>query len=95
MNAYHRGAEVLSRLNDAELLEAYRRYVTRLESILSPEELELYVAWQQTQQRSQATQRPEEYEVSAKVEADAEAVQLYERYLGLLANHQASAEVTR
>ncbi len=79
MNAYHRGAEVLERLNEAELLEAYRRYVARLEAILSPEELELYVAWLQTQQRTQATQRPEEYEVGAKVDADAEAAQLYER----------------
>ena len=95
MNAYHRGAEVLERLNDAELLDTYRRYIARLEAILNPEEVELYVAYIQTQQRSQAMQRPEEYEVSSKVEADAEANQLYERYLELLANHQTAEPAAR
>ncbi len=42
-DAYQRGMQVLERLNDPELLEAYKRYVARLQEILTPEEFDIYL----------------------------------------------------
>jgi hypothetical protein len=88
MNPYRRGVEALQALNDAELVAAYEAYVTRLEQLLGPDEIELYRSYQQRAQSSGAP-RPEELDVAAKVDADPELQPLYERYLALLGDRQA------
>ena len=95
--AFHRAVHALERLNEPELLEAYRRYVARLEGLLTPEEMEIYAGYQQ---RDRGTPRPEELAVVEKVEGDAEAPALYSQYLTLLENRQvgntsAATEVRR
>ena len=84
-NAYHRALQVLERLNEPELTEAYKRYVARLDAILTPDEQNTYVAFQQ---RTQGIPRAEEQEVADKVAADPEALSLYDRYLTLLSNRE-------
>jgi hypothetical protein len=89
--AFRRGIEVLRNLNDPELLDAYTRYVERLETILAPYELNAFAAFYQRQRRRITHQSADtamlEVEESAlrKVASDAEVHQLYDRYLSLLA----------
>jgi hypothetical protein len=85
LNPYHRALNVLQRLNNAELTEAYRRFTTRIESILSPEEVITFASYQQ---RTTGGIRPEEQAVADKVAADAEVISLYEQYINLLTSHQ-------
>jgi hypothetical protein len=88
MSAYRRALQVLERSGDAELFEAYQRYLTRLETILTAEEQALYCTFQQ---RTQGGVQPEEQTIADKVAADGEALQLYDRYLTLLSSRQSAS----
>ncbi len=89
LNPYHRALNVLQRLNNAELLAAYQRFTTRLESILSPEEVNTFASYQQ---RTTGGIRPEEQAVADKVAADGEAISLYEQYMNVLTNQQGGGQ---
>ncbi|MBA3943259.1 MAG: hypothetical protein H0X37_01700 [Herpetosiphonaceae bacterium] len=80
-NPYERALQVLGRLDHADLLAAYKQFVSRLQTILTPAEQEIYASFQQ---RTQGGVRPEEQAVADKVAADAEALPLYEQYLTVL-----------
>jgi len=67
MNAYERALQAIQQLNDPELLKAYQEYATRLESVLSTDELDTYAGFQQ---RDGPNPRPEEQIVTDKVAAD-------------------------
>jgi len=82
-NAYERALQVLERLDHADLLAAYKQYVTRLQTILTPEEQATYASFQQ---RTTGGVQPEEQAVADKVAADADALPLYDQYLAALQN---------
>jgi len=84
-NAYGRALEVLERMQDRELLEAYRRFAARLQQILTPEEMDVYASFQQ---RTTGGVRPEEQVIADKVAADAEATSLYDSYLQVLSTRR-------
>ena len=87
MDGFHRAVQALERLNEPELLEAYRRFVARLETLLTPEEMQLYTDYQQ-RAAAGSSARPDEQAVADKVEADSEALSLYEQYRQVLGNRQ-------
>lgn len=82
-NAYERALQVLGRLNRPDLLDAYKQFVVRLQTILTPEEQDTYASFQQ---RTTGGVRPEEQAIADKVAADGEVASLYERYLELLSS---------
>ena len=100
-NAYDRALQALERYNDPELLEAYKRYVARLKTILTPEELDMYArSHQHPQSTAGHTDVPSPDQVAApgeaeaeiraarKVEADAEAQALYGQYRAILGTRE-------
>jgi len=92
-NALERGLHVLERLNDPELVEAYRAYMRRLEELVGPDNMDTYTQVYQrdrrqlTQQAGGAPLSPEEQAVRDKVAADPTVQALYERYLALAKAH--------
>jgi hypothetical protein len=92
-NALERGLHVLERLNDPELVEAYRGYMHRLEGLVGPDLLDTYAMVYQRERRQLNQQvvgaplTPEEREVRERVAADPEVHTLYERYLSLAKAH--------
>ncbi len=90
MDGFHRAVQALERLNEPELLEAYRRFVARLEGLLTPEEMEIYTDYQQRISMGSSA-RPEEQAAADKVESDSEALSLYQHYLDLLDRRQTGA----
>lgn len=100
-NAYDRALQALARYNDPELLEAYKHYVARLKTILTPEELDMYA---RSHQHPQSTaghvdvpspdqvaapdEADDEISAARKVEADGEAQALYEQYLAILGTRE-------
>ncbi len=92
-NSFQRAVDVLERLNDPDLLDAYKQYVGRLESILGPEQLETYASMYQRDRRQITGQAagllalPEEIDVRDRVMADPEVDSLYQRFIALLARH--------
>jgi hypothetical protein len=80
--------QVLERLGDTELLEAYEKFVTRLEGVLTPQEQEVYTLFQQRTMGGSVP--PEEQAVADKVADHAELPQLYERFLTILSSRHAS-----
>ena len=91
LNSYRRALNVLQRLGNAELLEAYQRFATRIESILSPEEVNTFASYQQ---RTTGGIRPEEQAVADKVAADGEAISLYEQYMNVLTSQQGGGQAS-
>jgi hypothetical protein len=92
-NAFERGLHVLEQHNDPELLEAYRRYLQRLEELVGRESLDAYARVYQ-QGRRQLNQNvvggmltPEELTVRDTVAADAEVHELYDQYIALARAH--------
>jgi hypothetical protein len=92
-NAFERGLHVLERQNDPELLEAYRRYMQRLEELVGRDNLDTYARVYQ-QDRRQLNQQvvggmlsPEERTVRDTVAADPEVHALYDRYIALAKAH--------
>ncbi len=92
MNAYERALHAIEQLNDPALLQAYQQYATRLESVLSPEELDTYVAFQQ---RDSVNPRPEEQIVTDKIAADPEIGRLYQQYLDRLSASKVTGDIPR
>ena len=92
-NAFERGLHVLEQLNDPELLEAYRRYMQRLEELVGRDNLDTYAHIYQ-QARRQLNQNvvggmltPEERTVRDTVAADPEVHALYDQYIALAKAH--------
>ena len=92
-NAFERGLRVLEQLNDPELLEAYRRYMQRLEELVGRDNLDAYAHIYQ-QARRQLNQNvvggmltPEEQTVRDTVAADPEVHALYDQYIALAKAH--------
>lgn len=92
-NALERGLHVLERHNDPELVEAYRRYMQRLEALVGRDHLDAYATVYQRERRQRNQQvvgtplTQEEQSVREKVIADAEVNALYEQYLALAKAH--------
>jgi hypothetical protein len=88
-NALERGLHVLERLNDPELVEAYRRYLQRLEELLGRDNLDTYAIVYQRDRRQLNQQvigaalTSAEQTVRDKVAADPEVHSLYEQYIAL------------
>jgi hypothetical protein len=92
-NALERGLHVLERLNDPELVEAYRAYMQRLETLVGRDNLDTYAQVYQrdrrqlSQQAGGAPLSPEEQAVRDKVAADPQVHALFDRYLSLAKAH--------
>jgi hypothetical protein len=92
-NALERGLHVLERLNDPELVEAYRAYMQRLEALVGRDNLDTYAQVYQrdrrqlSQQAGGAPLSPEEQAVRDKVAADPQVHALFDRYLSLAKAH--------
>lgn len=89
-NAFERGLHVLEREGDPELVEAYRRYMQRLEELVGHDQLDTYARIYQ-QERRQLNQQvvggmltSEERTVRDTVAADPEVHTLYDRYIALV-----------
>jgi hypothetical protein len=89
-NAFERGLHVLERLNDPELVEAYRQYMQRLETLIGRDKLDTYARVYQ-QDRRQLNQNvvggtltAEERTVRDTVAADPEVHALYDQYIALV-----------
>ena len=86
-NPFRRAIDVLERLDDPDLLDAYKRYVARLEAILGPEQLETYASMYQRDRRQFAGQDagllvlPEEIAVHDRAMADPELDNLYQGFI--------------
>src|SRR5215212_3914184 len=92
-NAFERGLHILEQQNDPELVEAYRRYMQRLEQLVGRDNLDSYARVYQ-QDRRQLNQQvvggmlsPEERTVRDTVAADPEVHALYDRYIALAKMH--------
>ena len=92
-NAFERGLHVLERLDDPELVEAYRRYMQRLEELVGRDNLDAYAHVYQ-QARRQLNQNvvggmltPEERTARDTVAADPEVHALYDQYIALAKAH--------
>ena len=92
-NAFERGLHVLEQQNDPELLEAYRRYMQRLEELVGRDNLDAYARVYQ-QGRRQLNQQviggmltPEEQTVRDTVAADPEVHALYDQYIAVAKAH--------
>jgi len=88
-NAFERGLHVLEQQSDPELLEAYRRYMQRLEGLVGRDNLDTYARVYQ-QARRQLNQNvvggmltPEERTVRDTVAVDPEVHVLYDQYIAL------------
>ena len=92
-NAFERGLRVLEQLNDPELLEAYRRYMQRLEELVGRDKLDTYAHVYQRDRRQLNQQvigaalSPEEQTVRDTVAADPEVHVLYDQYIALAKAH--------
>jgi hypothetical protein len=89
-NAFERGLHVLEQQHDPELLEAYRRYMQRLEALVGRDNLDTYAHVYQRDRRQinqqviGAALSPEERTVRDIVAADPEVHALYEQYIALV-----------
>ena len=92
-NAFERGLHVLERQNDPELLEAYRRYMQRIEELVGKDKLNMYahVYQQGLEQFSQSAgggvPTLEEHAMRDTVTADPEVHVLYDQYIALAKGH--------
>jgi hypothetical protein len=92
-NALERGLHVLERLNDPELVGAYRAFMQRLEALVGRDNLDTYTLVYQRERREVSQQAggaplsPEERAVRDKVAADPQVHALYDRYIALANAH--------
>jgi hypothetical protein len=92
-NALERGLHVLERYNDPELVEAYKRYMQRLEELVGRDNLDTYTLMYQRHRQmiirdtASGNPSPEEQAVRDKVVADPEVEKLYEAYMELAKAH--------
>src|SRR3712207_3602770 len=93
-DAFHRAVDVLERLGDPELVDAYKQYVARLEATVGAECLDTYTSMYQRDRRQLTGQAagllvlPDEVAVHERAAADPELANLYERFITLLASHK-------
>ena len=93
-DAFHRAVDVLERLGDPELLDAYKQYVARLEATVGAECLDTYASMYQRDRRKLTGQAAgllvlrNEVTVHERAAADPELANLYERFITLLARHK-------
>jgi hypothetical protein len=92
-NAFERGVHVLEQQNDPELLDAYKRYIQRLEELVGRDNLDTYAHVYQ-QERRQLNQlvvggmlTAEERTVRDTVAADPAVHALYDQYIALAKAH--------
>ena len=91
-DAFHRAVDVLDRLGDPELLDAYKAYVGRLEAALGGGWLDTYASMYQRNRRQLTGQSAgvlvlsEEIAVRDRVAADPQVAELYEQFIALLAH---------
>jgi hypothetical protein len=89
-DAFHRAIDVLERLSDRELLDTYKKYVTRLEATLGAGWLDTYAGMYQRDRRQLTGQAagssvsPEELAVRDRAAADPEVDKLYKQFIALL-----------
>ena len=89
-DAFHRAVDVLTRLGDPELLDAYKQYVARLEAMLGAGWLDTYAAMYQRDRRQLTGQAagalvlPEEIALRDRAATDPEVAELYKRFIALL-----------
>ena len=89
-NPFQRALDVLERLHDPDLLDAYKQYVARLETVLGPGGLETYASMYQRDRRQFSGQDagslvlPEEIAVHDRTMADPELDKLYQRFIAQL-----------
>lgn len=92
-NALERGLHALERYNDPELVDAYQRYMQRLEELIGRDQLDTYTNVYQRGERAHeqegidTTLTPEERAVYVKVAADPDVRQRYDTYLALAQAH--------
>ncbi len=93
-NGFQRGIDVLERLGDPELVDAYRQYAARLEATLGPGWLNTFTAMYQRDRRQLTGQAagqlvsPEETALRDQAAADPELDGLYQHFVELLARHK-------
>ena len=93
-NGFQRGLDVLERLGDPELVDAYKQYAARLEATLGPGWLNTFAAIYQRDRRQLTGQAagqlvsPEESALRDRAAANPELDGLYQRFVELLARHK-------
>ena len=93
-NPFSRAVEVLERLGDPEVLEAYKQYAARLEATVGTTWLDTYAAMYQHDSRQVTGQDggspvvPEEVAVHERAMADPELANLYQRLITVLGQHK-------
>ncbi len=93
-DAFQRGVEVLERVGDPEVVEVYKQYVARLESILGAGWLDTYASMYQRDRRQLTGQAagslvlPEEIALRDRTLGDPELANLHQRYIALLARNK-------
>ncbi len=89
-NAFQRAINVLERVEDREVVEVYKQYVARLESILGAGWMDTYASMYQRDRRQLTGQEagslvlPEEIALRDRTLADSEVAALHQRYIALL-----------
>lgn len=90
-DAFHRAQQVLAQLGDAELFDAYKVFVARLEAVLGAGWLDTYAAMYQRDRRQitgQTEGKPllaEEIALHEQANSDTQIGELYEHFIELLA----------
>lgn len=93
-NAYQRAVGVFERLGEPQLLEAYKRYVARLEATLGPAWLDTYASMYQRDRRQVTGQDagspvlPEELTLRDRALADTEVSGLHQQVIALLRSNR-------
>jgi len=93
-DAFGRAVNVLERLGDPELLDAYKQYAARLEATLGAGWLDAYASMYQRDRRQFTGQDagslvlPEEIAVRERATADPELAILYQRWIALMKQHK-------
>lgn len=92
-NALERGLHVLERHNDPELVEAYKRYMQRVEELVGHDQVDTYVTSFQRNLRKVTNESggspvsEEEQALHDKVATDPQVNELYTQYLALAETH--------
>ena len=93
-NAFQRAVDVLERLGDPEVLDAYKQFAARLEATVGEGSLDTYASMYQRDRRQLTGQDaglpvlPEEIAVRDRAMADPEVAKLYQRLVELLERHK-------
>jgi hypothetical protein len=89
-DAFHRAIDVLERVGDPELLDAYKQYVARLEATLGAGWLDTYAGMYQRDRRQLTGQAagslvlPEEIAIRDRAAADPTITESHQQFIALL-----------